>query len=87
MEVPTEMRTKYVERRKQDLEVCLTSLERLDFSEIAKVGHQLKGNGSTFGYPELSSIGKKMEIAAHNENLPSIEEALKDFSRWVNTIH
>lgn len=84
MEVPNEIMSRYLERRKRDLEECLCSLESKQYSEIEKVGHQLKGNGLTFGHPELSAIGKKMEDAAVREDLEMIEKALKEFSSWVH---
>lgn len=87
MEVPSDIKHRYIERRKKDLEECLASLERHQFEEIEKVGHQLKGNGTTFGHPELSAIGKKMEVAAKTQDMESLEAALKDFSQWVYTLH
>lgn len=84
MEVPGDIQGRYMDRRKKDLETCLVSLQEENFSELEKVGHQLKGNGLTFGYAELSTIGSKLERAAHARNLSDLEKSLKEFSRWVN---
>lgn len=84
MEVPHEIMMKYIERRKRDLEECQLFLKDRQFDEVERVGHQLKGNGATFGHPELSEIGKKLELAAQSKNLLSIEEGLKEFSDWVH---
>ncbi len=84
MEVPNEIMQRYIERRKRDLEDCLASLQNLRYDEIERVGHQLKGNGTTFGHPDLSAIGKKMESAAQAHDLPTLESALKEFSEWVH---
>jgi hypothetical protein len=84
MEVPEEIRSRYMERRKRDLEQCLNSLQTSNYVEIEKVGHQLKGNGLTFGYADLSQIGKQLEKAASKKDIPSVESALKEFSEWVN---
>lgn len=85
MEVPNEIMVKYIERRKRDLEDCLSGLARNQFEDIERVGHQLKGNGATFGHPELSSIGKKLEQAAQVQDLETLQTALKEFSHWVHT--
>jgi hypothetical protein len=84
MEVPGDILFRYLERRKRDLEMCLLSLESKNYSELEKVGHQLKGNGLTFGHPDLSSIGSHMEVAAASHNESELEKALKDFSSWVS---
>lgn len=87
MEVPSDIMNRYLDRRKRDLEECLSSLSSHNYQDIEKVGHQLKGNGSTFGHPELSVIGKKLELAAQAHDLVSLEKALKEFSEWVSELH
>ena len=84
MEVPEAMQSRYVERRKRDLEICRESLAHQNFSALEKLGHQLKGNGATFGFNDISIIGKRMEVAALHENVMEVEEALKDLSHWIN---
>ncbi len=84
MNVPQDLLFRYMERRKKDLEMCLINLLDLNFTEIEKVGHQLKGNGLTFGHADLSSIGSHLEIAAAAQNVNELERAIKDFSHWVN---
>lgn len=83
MKVPNELLTRYLERRKQDLEDCKRSFETKNFVFIQRVGHQLKGNGVTFGHPELSRIGNKLEDAALLKDLLQVDKALKDFAYWV----
>lgn len=87
MEVPSEIMIRYIERRKRDLEECLSSLRKHSYEDIERVGHQLKGNGATFGHPELSTIGKKLEQAAQVQDLENLEIALKEFSQWVHALH
>ena len=84
MEVPFEIQGRYIERRKHDLRVCMMALEQKKFSELETTGHQLKGNGSTFGFPELSSIGKKLEVGAQTQDLHLLKETMKEFSNWLS---
>lgn len=84
MEVPAEIRERYIRRRKRDLEVCFSSLEANNFEELVKIGHQLKGNGSTFGHPQLSEIGKKLEAGACLKDHQEVEETLKELSLWLH---
>jgi len=87
MHVPNDIMIKYIERRKRDFEECLSFLEHSQFEEIEKVGHQLKGNGATFGHPEVSLIGKNLEQAAHLQDLETLEVYLKQFSIWLSNLH
>lgn len=83
MEVPKKLQSRYMERRKKDLELCLSGLALKKFDDLARVGHQLKGNAETFGYADLSHIGSKMEKAAQSEDISELENALNDFSYWI----
>lgn len=83
MHVPGEMLTRYFERRKRDLHECIEHLKSGDLNFIEKVGHQLKGNGVTFGFPELSEIGGELETAARSGNEAAISQVMGKFSDWV----
>lgn len=83
MEVPVEIYQKYFERRKHDLDECLNSLAEKNFAELEKIGHQMKGSAATFGHPELSELGKKLEQAAFYRDLGQLDEVIKDFSSWL----
>ena len=83
MHVPDEMKIRYFERRKRDLVACAEHLQKGDLHFLEKVGHQLKGNGVTFGYPELSDIGGQLEVAAQSGDHRVISKAMNKFSHWV----
>lgn len=83
MQVPDQMLIRYFERRKRDLDECIQHLKNGDLRFIEKVGHQLKGNGVTFGYPELSTIGNELEVAAQSGDHHVISNAMNKFSEWV----
>ena len=87
MELSNEIIQKYLERRKQDLDNCLSFLARRDFHELEKIGHQLKGNGTTFGYPELSVIGKNLEQAAQAHDLTKLRAMVGSLFQWVKADH
>lgn len=74
---------KYVQRRGEDLTACKQALENRDFSVIENVGHKMKGNGLTFGYPELADIGRDMENAATNKDWEVVQSKVTEFENWV----
>lgn len=83
MHVPDEMLNRYFERRKRDLQECIEHLKSGDLVFIEKIGHQLKGNGVTFGFPELSEIGGELETAARSRDESEISQVMGKFSEWV----
>jgi HPt (histidine-containing phosphotransfer) domain-containing protein len=86
IEIPPEARAKYLERREKDLEGCQTAIANLDFPFIERVGHQIKGNASTFGYAPLASIGEQMEAQALEKNTTSLKQSIEAFAAYLKQI-
>lgn len=83
MEVPPELKGRYLERRQLDLKICWASFKKANFTILQKVGHQLKGSAQTFGHGELSDIGAELESAASMKDFLRIQRSLENFSRWM----
>jgi len=75
---------RYAMRRRADLIRCRESLQKRDFETIQTIGHNLKGNGTSFGFPELSQIGEKMEISAREKNQSQTALLVDLFEEWVH---
>ncbi|MFN7727568.1 MAG: hypothetical protein ACK5P7_00230 [Bdellovibrio sp.] len=43
----------------------------------------MKGNGSTFGFPELSELGESLEIGARQKDDQLIKAKLDEFKIWL----
>jgi HPt (histidine-containing phosphotransfer) domain-containing protein len=76
---------KYVQRRHEDLAACKQALTARDFPIIENVGHKMKGNGLTFGYPELAEIGKDMESSAVAKDIELVTNQVNAFEKWCET--
>lgn len=83
MEVPRGIMRNYIVRRNHDLQVCLSYFEQKKYSDIEKIAHRLKGSGTTFGHPEISEIGSKLEWAAKKTDPQSIRTILNHFLKWI----
>lgn len=82
--LPYEAISKYIDRRRGDILNCRQALEIGDLSVIQAVGHQLKGNGITFGFPEISHIGEALETAAKNHNTNDVKQWLDELSKLID---
>jgi len=85
--LPADAIKKYLTRRQQDLEVCQQALASRDFSRLEMVGHKIKGNGASFGYPELSQLGEVLEESAKCQNQTLAEESIRRFKDWMSHQH
>jgi HPt (histidine-containing phosphotransfer) domain-containing protein len=83
IDIPDEMKAKYIERRKQDYLTCVDALEKNDFETFLRIGHQLKGNAASFGYDVLGVIAVELEKAAMIQDLVQIKNQLEKFKEFL----
>ncbi|MBU3916675.1 Hpt domain-containing protein, partial [bacterium] len=76
----------FLEGRKKDIETIRNSLETGNFESIQLLGHSMKGNGSGYGFDEISTIGKNIELAAKEKNINEIKQCLLDLSAYLDNI-
>ena len=84
MEIPQEFLSRYLGHRREDYLKCRNFLVDKRFDELEKIGHQLKGNGLTFGFPDLTEIGRELEKNARNSDLFGLKKVVERFSVWIN---
>ncbi len=76
----------YIVRRHQDLIKCRAALRANDFDVMETVGHNLKGNGVSFGHPTLSGIGEKLEIAARDKSHFDCSNCVQQFEEFLHQL-
>jgi signal transduction histidine kinase/DNA-binding response OmpR family regulator len=60
---------------------CLTAR---DFGPIRRFGHNLKGTGSGYGFPDIEEMGRNIERAAVEADIDRIGEQLDALHRFVS---
>jgi HPt (histidine-containing phosphotransfer) domain-containing protein len=55
----------------------------MDFGVIESIGHNLRGNGISFGFPDLSALGERLELAAKQKRPDRIREQLAALVKWT----
>ncbi|MDO9183421.1 MAG: Hpt domain-containing protein [Bacteriovorax sp.] len=76
MHILKEHKIKYLSRRIDEIIEIKQSLVLKDFNSAVFIGHKLKGNGVTFGFPIISQIGIELEEAGKTKNLPRVADAI-----------
>jgi HPt (histidine-containing phosphotransfer) domain-containing protein len=51
-----------------------------NFKTIVRIGHQLKGSGRSYGIPEVSDLGARIEEAGENRRIALFEPLLAEFT-------
>jgi HPt (histidine-containing phosphotransfer) domain-containing protein len=77
------LRPGYLANRNLDLAKMRNALAAGDFTAIQSIGHNCKGTGSGYGFPDISSLGSAIEQAAKAQAADELEEALGRFEQCL----
>jgi HPt (histidine-containing phosphotransfer) domain-containing protein len=66
----------YLRRRRADVTLLRAALGARDLARVGRIGHDLRGTGSSFGLPELTRIGVALEDAARSADPGAIERSI-----------
>lgn len=69
---------RFLVARREELPRLEAWLESGAFSDIARIGHQIKGTAATFGHPEIGAVGASLEAAAGEGDAEAVAEGLAD---------
>ena len=58
----------------------LAGIEGSDYEIARKLGHQMRGSGTSYGFPEVTSAGAAVEIAAKAGNGDEIRRQLLELA-------
>jgi HPt (histidine-containing phosphotransfer) domain-containing protein len=83
LKVPPELKTKYLSKRILEIELIRRQIQLGDFSLAEKVGHQVKGSATTFGFSFLSEIGEELENAAIKREATVVLKLLDQFESSI----
>ncbi len=63
-DLPRELVARFLASCREDLARLHTALAAGDYTSARRLGHQMKGNGSPYGFPGVTVIGSAIEQAA-----------------------
>lgn len=74
---------RYIEHRERDVAVLRHSLDARDFVAIGRMGHNLRGNGASYGFPEIAVMGEALEAAARAKSVAGVVAQLRSLEQWL----
>lgn len=76
----------YINTFDKKLEDFQNDLASKNFQNIKKFGHKIKGSGKSFGFEEISEIGKKIENCSSKNDIIALENFYQEMKILFNTI-
>jgi CheY-like chemotaxis protein/HPt (histidine-containing phosphotransfer) domain-containing protein len=76
----------YLQGRRKDILTVLTALDSSDYERIRTVAHKMRGSGAGYGFPEITAIGQRLELAAENRDEKSARKHVAELSEHLDAL-
>jgi HPt (histidine-containing phosphotransfer) domain-containing protein len=78
--------TRFLGRKRAEIPRLRAALQGQDFEEIRRLGHDLKGAGEGFGFPDLTVVGEQLERSARSRDRKTITEQIDAMDRYLASV-
>jgi len=73
----------YLASEKENLILLEAALAEKDFATLIEIGDKMYGHGRTYGFPFITMLGKRIEIAAIQENILMLSELIASLRNYL----
>jgi CheY-like chemotaxis protein/HPt (histidine-containing phosphotransfer) domain-containing protein len=77
---------RYLSARRKELPEIVALLAASDFDQICSRGHNMKGTGRSYGFPDLTEIGASLERSAKHRDKDAIDKQLLRLSNYLESV-
>jgi CheY-like chemotaxis protein len=75
----------YLRSRRKDAEKLEKLVAASDFVKIRALAHQMKGSGTTYGFPDLTNLAAALEAAADRKDVAAVGLHSKEIASFVQS--
>jgi signal transduction histidine kinase/CheY-like chemotaxis protein/HPt (histidine-containing phosphotransfer) domain-containing protein len=76
----------YLEKRRAELLSCYDALAEGNLASIQAVAHKMKGTGAGYGFPFLTEIGEKIEMAAREGQADELKARIAELASYLERL-
>jgi PAS domain S-box-containing protein len=77
---------RYLSARRKELQEMVAFLAASDFEQISSRGHNMKGTGRSYGFPDITDIGAALERSASHEDKEGIDKQLLRLANYLESV-
>ena len=76
----------FFKNRHKELETLRAALAGRDFEQLRQIGHRMKGVGNSYGFAEVSAIGKRIEDGVRDSDRSAIERCIGEYAQYLSAV-
>jgi HPt (histidine-containing phosphotransfer) domain-containing protein len=73
----------FMKNRAKELETLRAALAAGDMEQLRQLGHRMRGVGTSYGFEQVSVLGKQIEDGASSGDLPALEAHLVAYTGYL----
>ena len=85
-ETLSRLQTAYVATFPDKLQRLEQSLQKEDWANVQRFGHQLKGSGRAYGFPKLTALGADIEEGAISRDRTALQGLYRELSEVMKAV-
>ena len=77
----------FLKGKQEDLVKMKSALDNGDYTSVEQIAHKIKGSSGSYGFNQLSELGKELEFAckeSDKEKVPELIEQIGCYLKFVN---
>ncbi len=76
----------FFRNRQKEVEALRAALAAGDFEQLRQLGHRMKGVGNSYGFAQVSTIGKQVEDAAKTADRGAIDASIAGYAEYLANV-
>ena len=73
----------FMKNRNKELETLRAALAAGDMAQLRQLGHRMKGVGTSYGFEQVSILGKQFEDGAKSRDLPDLNARIAEYADYL----
>jgi HPt (histidine-containing phosphotransfer) domain-containing protein len=73
----------FMKNRHKELDALRVALEAADFEQLRQLGHRMKGVGNSYGFEQVSVLGKQIEDGAKSGDRAGLEASIAQYTDYL----
>ena len=76
----------FMKNRHKELDALRVALAAADFEQLRQLGHRMRGVGNSYGFEQVSVLGKHIEEGARSGDKASLEAHIAAYGEYLSKL-
>ena len=76
----------FMSNRRKELDTLRVALAAADFEQLRQLGHRMRGVGNSYGFDDVTDIGKLIEEGARSGDKAALEKHIAQYGDYLSRV-